>query len=87
MHPSLQVILLLPSLMVGVSVLLVVLPLWQDPVPQLIGFAGVLAGLPVYAVFVMEKPWRLKPRTLDKISNWLVAVTGKAFNSKLSDAF
>ena len=82
-----QVILLLPSLMVVVSILLVVLPLWQDPVPQLLGFAGVLAGLPVYIIFVMEKPWRLKPRIFDRISDWLSNVTGKMFNTELSDAF
>ena len=78
---------LLPCVMVVVSVLLVVLPLWQDPVPQLIGFAGVLAGLPVYAVFVMEKPWRLKPKLLDRMGDWLIDVTGKLFNTELSDTF
>lgn len=73
--------------MVVVSILLVVLPLWQDPVPQLLGFAGVLTGLPVYIVFVMEKPWRLKPRIINRFSNWLIVVTGKMFNTELSDAF
>lgn len=73
--------------MVVVSILLVVLPLWQDAVPQLLGFAGVLTGLPVYVFFVMEKPWRLKPRIFDRFSIWLVMVTGKMFNTKLSDAF
>ena len=73
--------------MVVVAILLVVLPLWQDPIPQLLGFAGVLAGLPVYVVFVMEKPWRLKPRILDRFSNWLVDIAGKILNTELSDAF
>ena len=73
--------------MVVVSILLVVLPMWQNPVPQLIGFAGVLAGMPVYAVFVMEKPCRLKPRLFDRIGEWLSDVTGKLLNTELADSF
>ena len=82
-----QVFLLLPIVMVVVSILLVILPLWQNPLPQLLGFAIVLAGAPVYAVFVMEKPCRLKPKPFDRIGEWLSHVTGKLFNTELADSF
>ena len=73
--------------MVVVSILFVVLPLWQDPVPQLLGFAGVLTGLPFYVFFVMEKPCRLKPKLLDRFSDWLDSVTSKLFNTEIADSF
>ena len=72
--------------MVVVSILLIVLPLWQDPVPQLLGFASVLTGLPIYFIFVMERPCRLRPRLLDTVSSWLVSVTSKIFNTEIADA-
>ena len=48
---------------------LVVVPLWRNPVPQLIAFGGILLGVPVYVVFVMEKPVRVKPKLFDRISS------------------
>ena len=58
----------MPVVMVVVSVLLVVLPLYQQPWPSLAGFGMTLLGLPVYVFFVMETPWRLRPRVFDRIS-------------------
>ena len=80
-----QVILLLPSIVLVVAVLLVILPLWQNPLPQLLAFCGVLMGIPVYCFFVMERPLRLKPKAIDRVSAWLTDVTGKLFNTKLVD--
>ena len=73
--------------MVVVSILLIVLPLWQNPVPQLLGFTSVLAGLPIYFIFVMEHPCRLRPRLLDRVSSWLVSVTSKVFDTEIADQF
>lgn len=78
---------MLPSLTVAMSILLVVLPLWLDPVPQLIAFAVTFMGVPVYVFFVMEKPWQLRPKIVDWLSNWLTSVTSKLFNTKLADPF
>ena len=64
-----QVWLLLPCFMLLVAVFLVVVPLWQNPVPQLVAFGGILLGVPVYVVFVMEKPVRIKPKLFDKLSS------------------
>ena len=50
------------------SVLLVVLPLSVELVPSVVGFGVVLTGLPVYAFFVMETPWRLRPKIFDRIN-------------------
>ena len=60
---------LLPCLMLVVAVFLVIVPLWRNPVPQLIAFGGILLGVPVYVVFVMEKPVRVKPKLFDRISS------------------
>ena len=73
--------------MTVVSILLVVLPLWQNPVPQLIGFAVVLTGVPVYAFFIMEKPCRLRPKVMDRLSTWMTSITSKLFNMELVGAF
>jgi hypothetical protein len=55
--------------MLVVAVFLVVVPLWQNPVPQLVAFGGILLGVPAYVVFVMEKPVRVKPKLFDRISS------------------
>ena len=55
--------------MLLVAVFLVVVPLWQNPVPQLVAFGGILLGIPVYVVFVMEKPVRIKPKLFNRISS------------------
>ena len=54
--------------MVIVTVFLVVMPLLQNAVPQLIAFGGILLGIPVYFLVVMEEPWKLRPKILDKLS-------------------
>ena len=52
-----------------------------------ITIAGVLTGLPVYIVFVMKKPWRLKPKLFDRIGDWLCHISGKLFNTELAGLF
>ena len=54
--------------MVCVSVLLVVVPIYQSPVQSVLAIVGVLSGVPVYIFFVMETPRRLRPKILDTIS-------------------
>ncbi len=79
----LQVLLFFPSMMVVVSILLVVLPLWQNPYPQLMGLAASSLALPLYVFFLMEIPYKLKPRVVDRISQWLIATTSKIFNTQI----
>lgn len=55
--------------MLLVAVFLVVVPLWQNPVPQLLALGGILLGVPVFVVFVMDQPIRLKPRVFDSLSS------------------
>ena len=85
-HP-LQVILLLPAVTTVVAILLVVLPLWQDPISQLIGFAINLTGVPVYVFLVMETPYKLRPKVMDRLGAWLTSITCKQFNMEVSDSF
>ena len=54
--------------MVLVSVLLVVVPLSVQVVPSVAGFGIMLLGLPIYTFFVMETPWKLRPKIFDRIS-------------------
>lgn len=54
--------------MLLVSIFLVVVPLWQSAIPQLIAFGGILLGIPMYVFFVMHRPWRVKPKVVDWIS-------------------
>ena len=54
--------------MLCVSVLLVTVPIYQSPVQSVVAFVGVLSGVPVYFIFVMETPWRLRPKMLDRTS-------------------
>ena len=72
------------GLMVLVSLFLVVLPLWQDPIPQLLAFAVSGLGVPLYCVFIMEEPCRLRPKFVDRFSTWLVLTTSNVFNTELS---
>ena len=53
------------------SVFLITLPILQKPAPTLLALAAILLGIPVYVLFVMETPWRLRPILLDKISSKL----------------
>lgn len=51
------------------SILVLVLPVAQEPIPALIAISTTLLGVPAYIFFVMETPWRLKPRIFTKISS------------------
>ena len=54
------------------SILVIILPIVQEPAPALIAVGIALLGLPAYAFFIMKTPWRLKP---------------KLFSSKLATAW
>ena len=54
--------------MVLVSVFLLVLPLSVQVVPSVTGFGIILMGLPIYILFVMDTPCRLRPKIFDRIS-------------------
>ena len=56
---------------ISVSVFLVLLPLFQEPKPILLALCTSLIGIPVYVFIVMETPWRLRPKILDRISSKL----------------
>ena len=63
-----QVWWIVPAVMIVVSVFLIVLPLTTAPRLSLAAFAIILSGAPVYFIFVMEKPRRLRPAFLDSCS-------------------
>lgn len=73
--------------MTVVAILMVVLPLWQNPTPQLIGFAIMLSGIPVYIFFVMEKPYRLRPKVMDRLSTYMTSITCKLFSMEITGRF
>lgn len=51
------------------SILVLVLPIAQEPIPALIAVGTTLLGLPAYVFFVMETPWKLKPTVFSRISS------------------
>ena len=53
------------------SIFLIALPIIQNPAPTLVALATILVGVPIYVLFVMEIPWRLRPKILDRISSKL----------------
>ena len=53
------------------SVFLIALPIFQKPVPTLLALGAILLGIPIYILFVMEVPWKLRPPVLDRISRKL----------------
>ena len=55
--------------MVVFSFLLVVLPVVQEPLYSFLAFGAILLGVPVYIFLVMETPWKLRPRVIDRISS------------------
>lgn len=57
------------------SVFLIILPTFQKPVPTLLAMTVILLGVPVYILFVMETPWRLRPKILDNLSSKLGVVS------------
>ena len=64
----LQVWWIIPVVMIVVSVFLIIMPLTTEPLPSVIAFAIILSGAPVYFIFVMERPWKLRPAFLDSCS-------------------
>ena len=56
------------------SVFLVVLPILQKPAPTLLALGTTLLGIPFYVFLVMETPYRLRPKILDRISSKLLTV-------------
>lgn len=59
---------IIPAIMVVVSVFVILLPLTTSLGPSLSAFAIILCGAPVYVIFVMEKPWKLRPEFLNRYS-------------------
>ena len=57
--------------MIIISICLIVLPLTKGPGWSLAAFGLVLCGVPVYLVFVMEKPWNIRPAFLNEFSGKL----------------
>ena len=53
------------------SILVILIPIAQEPIPALIAVGTTLLGLPAYVFFVMETPWRLKPKIFNRISSKL----------------
>ena len=62
------------------SVFLITLPILQKPAPTLLALAAILLGIPVYILFVMETPWRLRPMIFDKISSKLQSIQDIVIN-------
>ncbi|KAL5466759.1 hypothetical protein EMCRGX_G030908 [Ephydatia muelleri] len=70
-----------PIFMLCVSVLLVTVPIYQSPVQSVVAFVGVLSGVPVYFIFVMETPWRLRPKMLDRTSGFITTHISQLLNT------
>ena len=83
-HRPFKVWLLLPSFMVLVSLFLVVLPLVLSYIPQLVAFAGILLGVPVYFLLAMEQPYKLRPSAIGKFAETVSNFLAKFFNTQSS---
>ena len=77
-----KVWIILPIFMVFTCLYLVILPIFQKPVPSLTAFGVILLGVPVYIFLVMETPWRLRPKTLDKISRYMTTFVNDLLNTE-----
>ncbi len=42
---------------------------------------------PVYLFLIMEKPFKLRPKVVDRVSLWMTLVTNKLFNTELAGWF
>ena len=79
-----KVWLVAPILALLVCLYLVILPVIQKPLPTLMAFGIILLGLPVYVFLVMETPWKLRPKILDRVSQSLSTFTSTVLNSQSS---
>ena len=68
------------------SIFLVILPILQKPIPTLLALGTTLLGIPAYLLFMMETPYRLRPKILDRISSklnhsaiWLTQLIKKSY--------
>ena len=46
----------------------VFVPLLSAPIPLLMALGFLILGVPVYFILVMDDPWKVRPRVLDKMS-------------------
>ena len=71
--PHLQAYFIIPVTIFAIlsSVFLIALPIFQKPIPTLLALGAILLGIPIYILFVMEVPWKLRPPVLDRISRKL----------------
>ena len=51
--------------------ILVIAPLFTDPIHPLIALAFVLLGVPVYIFLAMDSPWKFRPAIAEKLSGEL----------------
>ena len=56
------------AIMVCVSLFLLIMPAIQSPILPLVSVATMLTAVPVYVLFVMEKPWKLRPEFVERLS-------------------
>ena len=79
-----KVWLVTPITGVLVCLYLVTLPVIQKPLPSLMAFGITLLGVPVYVFFVMEAPWRLRPKIFDGVAQSFSAFINALLNCQSS---
>ena len=57
------------------SIVVIILPIVQEPASALIAVGTTLLGLPAYVFYVMKTPRRLKPKLFTRISSKLLKNT------------
>lgn len=55
------------------STLVILLPVAKKPTPAIIALVTTVIGIPLYFLLVMESPWRLRPKMIDRFSSKLIA--------------
>lgn len=70
LHAPLQVWFIVPVTVVLACfcVFLLFVPLLSAPLPPLIALGFVMLGVPAYFILVMDNPWRIRPKIMDRIS-------------------
>jgi L-type amino acid transporter 9 len=81
-HRPFKVWWIVPVIMVVVSVFLIFLPLTTAPGLSLAAFGIILSGVPVYFIFVMERPWKLRPAFLDTCSDIITKYGNRVLQAK-----
>jgi len=78
-HCITQVWFIVPVAIVSTLIvtLLLVIPLVQSPGPALINLSVTVSSIPVFFIFVMERPYKIRPKFLDRLSGRSIQLCGR----------